>query len=454
MEVTKRVPGETSVAPIGNPNPTVTIISAAVAPMAIPWPPPTPMVESSAPTPTPTPITTPPHTFTPVTPSPESKVPVPIGQEILFLRSGNLVAADVMTKQVRQIASDVREYAASPDGMVLAVVRGRGRAGEIWLVSREGQMLRQLTNNQRSEGQLSWNNNGSLLVYASSTWDGQRPTTLREWASWCHSSEIRLLDLATATETAIEPGCSPAFSPDGRRIAFATPPEQREQSTGAQDIPTAKNAIRLINSRGENGWNFAVANPEDPESGLLVYAPSWSPDGTTIIYQRFIGYRALVDINYIEAGGSFTGGRELMGVGSGWLFPAVMAPDHLHFAVVEYDPGNARGWKGYEQWRVHILRRGEVTEIALPDGPRARKAATVITVARATGVAWAPGKHLQLALVLPAEWSPGVSPYTPLFEATTSGAIWLWSPERSQFERFVDEVDYASPLCWLPAMMP
>jgi dipeptidyl aminopeptidase/acylaminoacyl peptidase len=362
------------------------------------------------------------------------------------------MASDVATGRERQIAEGVSEFAASPGGAMLAVVQGSGRTGDIWLVRRDGsEPARQITSNTRAEGGLSWNNDGTQLTYSATEANLQRPLTRSDWAAWCGTSEVRLLNIDTAEETTFEPGCNPAFSPDGRRIAFATPPEQTGPAGQKTDLPNTANTIRLINSKGEHGWSFAVADGETPESGLLVYAPAWSPDGADLAYQRFLGYQALVDMNYTEIGGSFSGDGSLADVGSGWLLPPRFAPTGLHMAIVEHDAENARGWEGYEQWQVRILRRGKTREIPLPDGSHTATSSLVERLPRAAGVAWSPDSTT-LAVLLPSGWQPDVSPNQPHFENTAPGEVWLWEPGRQPSRRIIENIDYASPLLWLPAI--
>ncbi|NJN66694.1 MAG: hypothetical protein HC884_08205 [Chloroflexaceae bacterium] len=373
-----------------------------------------------------------------------------VREEILFLREGTLMAYQLATGAERQVALQVSEFAATPDGRLLALVRGRGHSGEIWLVGRDGTNQRQITSNRRAEGSLSWAPDGQVLVYASSDSDQQRPLEWLDWAAWCHTSEVRLLDVASNTETTLEPGCDPALSPDGRRIAFATPPESVEAVGQDTTVPNVANTIRLVNTRGEHGWSFAAAHG-DHDSGRLVYAPAWSPDGTQLAYHRFIGYQALVDINFTEMGGSFEGQGRLVGVGSGWLLPPLFAPGGLsHLVVTEYDPQNARGWQGYERWRTQVLRLGQSGEVFLPEGTRQTIATVVGQLARATGASWSPD-GTELVVTLPPGWKASAPTDRATFESRLPGELWRWVPGAPPSERLTGGVDDASPLRWLPA---
>lgn len=376
----------------------------------------------------------------------------PIGSEILFLRDGVLVAYDLATQEERQLVSDVSEFAATPDGRMLAVVRGsESRASEIWLLDRDGSGLRQSTSNQRSEGRLSWAPDGMTLAYASAE---TRPPQLPDWvawARWCATSQVRLLDIASGRETTLEAGCDPAFSRDGLRIAFATPPQEVAPASEGAGVNTGTNTIRLVNRQGENGWNFASAGEGDDDSGLLVYAPAWSPDSKNLAYHRFIGYRALVDLNYTEMGGSFKGDGALMAGGAGWLLAPRFAPDGQSILVIEHNYSDARGWGGYMRWSAQVLQPGQPGEVMLPSGPRTTSASNVAALPYVTGAAWSPDSA-ELVVALPPGWQDTSTPEEPVFERAVPGEVWRWVPGEAPHERLIQNVDFASPLLWLPAL--
>jgi dipeptidyl aminopeptidase/acylaminoacyl peptidase len=424
--------------------------ATAIPPTSTPEPQPTnPPEPQPSDTPEPQPSDTP---VPPSPPEPATSRTVPSAtahsSEILFLRNNTLMAYAPDSGQERMIAADVQEFAATPNGQTLALVRGSGATTTIWLVARSGENLRQLTSDDRNVSGLAWSPDGLTLAYAAATVAPPRLPGWMNWTEWCAAGEVRLLDITSGTVSPLAPGCDPAFAPDGRRIAFAAPPT-RNDPTG--DTPPSDNSLRLVNRQGENGWDFAVAGTvaSGEDAGLLVYAPAWSPGGMDLAYQRFIGYRALVDINYTEMGGSFTGDTQMLNVGAGWLLPPDFAPDGWRMALVEHNFSDARGWGGYEQWETRVLDLNAEEQVALPSGTRTAHAAVLDELPRATGAAWAPDGS-GLVVALPPGWSADAPLDQPRFEQAEPGNLWRWTPGSAPDTLLVENVDFASRLVWLP----
>jgi Tol biopolymer transport system component len=262
---------------------------------------------------------------------------------------------------------------------------------------------------------------------------------------------VLLLDLASGQERALGAGCDPAFSPDGKRVAFATAPSRVEDSSSPDAPLGVGNAIRLVNRQGQNGWNFATAgDPAKPEGGKVVFAPAWSPDGRQLAYQRFVGYQALVDILYTEIGNSFAGKGQKIAFGAGWLLSPRISPVGGLLANIDNNDSDARGWGGYEQWSVEVMRLGGQRNVALPEGPTELASTSIDQLARAQQVAWSPD-GVTLAVQLPSGWQPNLQQNEPLFTEAKAGELWRWVPGRQSPQKLTDNVDFASPLLWLPA---
>ncbi|NJM08605.1 hypothetical protein HC891_24090 [Candidatus Gracilibacteria bacterium] len=363
------------------------------------------------------------------------------------MRDGNLFAYALSSGQERQIAAQVHEFTATPDGRLLALVRGNGLAREIWLLDRSSGAQRQLTTNDFVEGELSFAPDGMTLAYTAVNEDLPRPLEIESWARWCDAGTVRLLDIASGREQTLEPGCDPAFAPDGRRLAFSTPPRAMNLSI---DVPTATNALRIVNRAGANGWTYASASLQNEGEGQLVYAPSWSPDASEIAYQRFLGYQSLVDVLLTETGNAFRGGGTVLGAGAGWLLAPSFAPGGGNVAVVEHNWSDARGLSGYEIWSTTLLDLATPSEIILPVGPLPTDATELVTIRRAAGASWSPD-GAALALLLPAGWTPEADEREPLFENSDAGAIWQFDATGTPLKTLIVAVDFASPLIWLDA---
>jgi hypothetical protein len=454
------VPPEQPTAVPTQPAPPTAVPAPSQPPTAVPAPtqPPTAAPEpTSAPAPTQAPTAVPTQvpqpspsaTAAPVVPTPTVTPAASFGSELLFLRGGALIALDTASRAERRLADGVRDFAAAPDNRTIALIRGEGRASEIWTVRRDGSGLAQLTNNDRGEARLSWAPDSATLVYGSSSADSAYTPEWMTWASWCANSEVRVL--AAGAETSLARGCDPAFSPDGRRIAFAAPPNSAEEGPPLRGF---QNTIRLVNRQGQNGWNFAEADGGTAgytgKNGLLVYAPAWSPDGGQIIYHRFIGYKALVDLDLSEIGGSFQGQGQPLHSGAGWLLPARFAPSGSAAAISENNYSDARGFGGYDNWSITVLALNGTHEIALPEATLLAVGQETDTLPRGQQAAWAPDGST-LAVELPPGWNTALSPNEPLEVGEEPGEIWRWRPGNPPEEKLATNVDFASPLAWLPA---
>ena len=427
---------------------------------------------TARPTATPEPATAPPAATATVpppptdTPVPPTQPPTPtatpavFGEELLFLREGVLIAFDVRSGKERQIVDRVLDFAVSPDNRKIALVRDSGKNDrfpsgiDLWTVQRDGSNLSALTadGNSRIEATPSWSPDGAALAYATSATSDPYARTWPEWSAWCDASEVHVFDISSSADRSFGPGCDPAISPDGKRIAYATPPGARVEGADAHN---AVNAIRLINRLGENGWDFAAADGSASgytgKAGLLVYAPAWSPDGKQIVYHRFIGYRALVDLDLSEIGGSFEGKGQPLNGGAGWLLPARFAADGRSLAIVENNYGDARGFGGYDNWRVTALRLAGSHQVVLPEATLDAVGQVAGELPRAQAAAWAPDDQA-LAVLLPPGWSAQLSPNEPIDAGEKPGEIWRWNPGGQPDKKLASGVDFASPVAWLPAV--
>jgi Tol biopolymer transport system component len=371
-----------------------------------------------------------------------------IGDEILFLRDGSLVALSVATTDERTVADNVHDFAAAPDGRTLALVRGTGDAVELWLIDRDGSNLRQLTTNNRVEAGPRWSPNGQSLAYTASTLPAPHPPDWFSWSAWCLAAEARVIAAVGGPEQPLGAGCEPVFSPDGARIALATPPSATTPSSDG-DVVSADNMIVVVSPPSTERTTVAVSG-SGADDGHLVYSPAWSPDGKRIAYQRFLGYQSLIDINRIEE--THVDGPQpvVLGVGAGWLFPPIYHPDGERMLVIGYNFSDAQGFGGYEEWGLSVLRLGEADEVMLADGPLAVHATTDVWLPRATAAAWAPN-GAELAVLLPPGWRADAPDQEAIFTTSEPGELWLWPLAGHPNRQLAAGLAFASPVVWLPA---
>lgn len=365
-------------------------------------------------------------------------------EALLFLSGGNLVAFDPQHATQGELVPAVQAFAATADGRRLALVRAEGR--EVWVAARDGSGLQRVLRSEQFVSDLSWNPDGTKLVYTVAATPAPFPPEYPAWSEWCSGAEAHIYDLERETGLSLGQGCQPAFGPDGLRIIFASPPQ--ELSPGLE-FRGAANTIQMVNQQGENSWSVARASGTAGQEGLLVYAPSWAPGSGQVAYQRFLGYQALVDLNMTERSSSYQVDPTPLTVEAGWALAPVYAPDGQRMAVVSYNYSDARGFSGYDIWRVSILDLTEGSEAFLPSGTMAVAASNVALINGATAAAWAPD-GATLALVLPAGWRANLDPMEPQFPAVGPGEVWHWHPERGAERKLAEAVDYGSPLLWLP----
>ncbi len=375
----------------------------------------------------------------------------PNGDEFLFLRDDTLIAYSVTAQITRTIATDVSTFVVAPDMRSIALVRGSGAAGQLWIASVDGDKQLQLTDNQQSFADIHWLPDSSGIVYAASNHDSTTISTWLEWSAFCRESSVYLLSLSTRKPQELGAGCDPAVSPDGLRIAYATPPT-RSDAQSADPDNTADNSIRLINIKGENGCNPGSAKGGEvgsPDAGLVVYHPVWTPDSKAVVYQAFIGMRIEVDINAVAKFDARDGTQTLLGSFAGWGRQLTFSPDTTAYALTSQNVGDARGWGGWDVWRTDLFDMTGEREIFLPEG-------AFMVQGQALGEPIWYGQHFVwmnentlLAIVLPPNWQPGLSPSDELAQADVAGELWVIDMQ-GEAQQIATDVDYASPVAYIP----
>jgi Tol biopolymer transport system component len=125
-----------------------------------------------------------------------------------------------------------------------------GQSYDLWVMRPDGSDLRQLTNDGGSKQTVSWSPDGSHLLYSRNDGPGSRIYT-----AGLDGSPPVALSAPGATDS------YPAWSPDGRQIAFSGP------------------ALTVMNADGSNRRQI---------TNMGTASPTWSPDGSRI---AFMGVR-------------------------------------------------------------------------------------------------------------------------------------------------------------------
>ena len=166
----------------------------------------------------------------------------------------------------------------SPDGRRIAFVRGRGpakygngeRDSDIYLANEDGSGRRRLTQSPQRDGDPAWSPDGRRLAFVRVRY-GFGDIYLVN----VDGSGLRRLVRAISPRVRMPGGptggfsANPAWSPDGRRIAFVS------NRDGSDDI-------FVVNADGSGLRNLTRSRGND-------WSPVWSPDGRVIAFE---GHRA------------------------------------------------------------------------------------------------------------------------------------------------------------------
>jgi TolB protein len=184
---------------------------------------------------------------------------------------------------VRDVQPQLGSLAWSPDGSRLAFAATLGGTFEILTVQADGSGLRRLTDNAAYDDIPMWSPDGGRVTFVS---DRGRTSSIPNFKP----QDIYVMNADGSGQTRLNAGAefeqayssAPAWSPDGRRIAFYS-----EGPNGS--------AIYVIGADGANRVKLASG----PGS---VSRPAWSPDG------RMVAFYALVadkwELQVINADGS------------------------------------------------------------------------------------------------------------------------------------------------------
>ena len=175
------------------------------------------------------------------------------------------------------------EPAWSPDGNQIAFVSGRDGDREIFVMNADGTEVRQLTDSSSDDDNLSpaWSPDGNQIAFASNR-DGvsYRDGDWEIFVMNADGTEVRQL---TDTDSK-DDDLSPAWSPDGNQIAFAS---NRDGDYEVFVMKAGGDRVRQLTNNDDWDW-----------------MPDWSPDGKQITFTSDRGSDEEIFVTKVRVGGT------------------------------------------------------------------------------------------------------------------------------------------------------
>ena len=155
----------------------------------------------------------------------------------------------------------------------IAFMSDRDWNWEIYVMDDDGKNQRNLTNHPDWDASPSWSPDGTRIAFIS-----DRDGHVRKGGVWT-TFEIYVMDADGGNQQNLtndpKADSSPSWSPDGKRIAFVS---DRDRLLDIHGFPTFE--IYVMDADGENPQNLTNDRHDD-------WDPSWSPDGKRIVFMSY-----------------------------------------------------------------------------------------------------------------------------------------------------------------------
>jgi Tol biopolymer transport system component len=207
-----------------------------------------------------------------------------VGDRFAYYES-DVFVVDANGGEPRRITTsrDVHAVVPSPDGKTLLVARGEHPRRlpftfGLWLLDADGGNARRLVDAEEGRWELpgSWSPDGRTIAFTRCSF--KLPDKQGFIENSCGVYTISP-DGSGLRELA-ERSSQPAFSPDGRRIAFVSDRDGHGDVARGEDENSFANELYLMDVAGRNQRRLTETEKLDEQT------PAWSPDGTRIAFAR------------------------------------------------------------------------------------------------------------------------------------------------------------------------